>query len=269
MQKCVRKKVGFFVTHSAFCVRHFCVGYNRRMALYVAVRLSLSALRRNLTRTSLTMLGVVIGVAAVIAIVALGVGAKEAIEDRITSAGANMIVVRAGNRTIGGVRLGMGASSRLTAADAGALRQLVGVKHVSPGLRTRQQVVGNGENWSTSIEGCGAEMLHIRSWLLKHGAFFTDQDVRDAAKVAVLGSTVHDMLFGAGRGCHRPDGARGDRAVPRHRHAREPRETRIGGMDQDDTIFVPFTTVQKRLMGDTYLDASRSARGRKTTSIVW
>jgi putative ABC transport system permease protein len=223
------------------------------MALYVAVRLSLSALRRNLTRTSLTMLGVVIGVAAVIAIVALGVGAKESIEDRITSAGANMIVVRAGNRTIGGVRLGMGASSRLTEADAAALRQLAGVKYVSPGLRTRQQVVGNGENWSTSIEGCGAEMLHIRSWQLKRGAFFTEQDVSGGAKVAVLGSTVHDMLFGAG-----VDGIgqtvrvgtvpfRVIGTLVSHGNAN-------GGMDQDDTIFVPFTTVQKRLMGVTYLD---------------
>src|SRR6185437_16519982 len=162
------------------------------MALYVAMRLSLSALRRNLTRTALTMLGVVIGVAAVIAIVALGVGAKESIEDRITSAGANMIVVRAGNRTIGGVRLGMGASSRLTETDAAAVRRLPGVKYVSPGLRTRHQVVGNGENWSTSIEGCGTDMLRVRSWQLKRGSFFTEQDVSDAAKVAVLGSTVHD-----------------------------------------------------------------------------
>src|SRR5689334_6566055 len=147
------------------------------MPLTVAVRLGLSALRRNLTRTLLTMLAVMIGVAAVIAIVGLGVGAQQTIEDRITSAGANMIVVRAGNRTIGGVRLGMGASSTLTEADAAALRGLDGVRFVSAGLRTRQQVVVNGENWATSIEGCGADMPFIRHWTLRRGSFFGMRDV--------------------------------------------------------------------------------------------
>jgi putative ABC transport system permease protein len=199
------------------------------------------------------MLGVVIGVAAVIAIVALGTGAKESIEDRITSAGANMIVVRAGNRTIGGVRLGMGASSRLTEADAGAIRQLPGVKYVSPGLRTRQQVVSNGENWSTSIEGCGTEMLHVRSWQLKRGTFITEQDTRNAAKVAVLGSTVHDILFGPG-----VDGigqtVRVGKVPFRVIGTLVSHGNTAGGLDQDDTIFVPFSTVQKRIMGVTYLD---------------
>src|SRR5919112_6432281 len=162
----------------------------------VALQLSTTALRRNLLRSALTMLGIIIGVAAVITIAALAAGAKRAVEERITSAGTNMIVVRAGNRTIGGVRLGMGASSRLTEADADALRQVPDVAHVSPGLRTRQQVVSSGENWSTSIEGCGAEMPLIRNWHLGAGTFFTVQDVRGAEPVAVLGSLVRDMLFG-------------------------------------------------------------------------
>jgi putative ABC transport system permease protein len=223
------------------------------MAWSVAFRLSFSALRSNLTRTLLTMLGVVIGVAAVIAIVALGNGAKESIEDRITAAGANMIVVRAGNRTIGGVRLGMGSSSRLTAADADAIRQLPGVRHVSSGLRTRRQIVANGENWSTSIEGCGAEMPRIRNWTLNHGSFFTEEDVRQAAKVAVLGATVRDLLFGPGTD------ATGQMVrvgmVPfRVIGTLATRGDSAAGLDQDDTIFVPFTTVQKRVMGVTYLD---------------
>jgi putative ABC transport system permease protein len=107
------------------------------MRFAVAVRVGAQAIRRNLMRSTLTILGIVIGVAAVIAIVALGAGARQAIEDRITSAGANMIVVRAGNRTIGGVRLGMGASSRLTEADAQSLRTVPAIRFVSPGLRTR------------------------------------------------------------------------------------------------------------------------------------
>jgi putative ABC transport system permease protein len=223
------------------------------MPLTVAVRLGLSALRRNLTRTLLTMLAVMIGVAAVIAIVGLGTGAKQTIEDRITSAGANMVTVRAGNRTIGGVRLGMGSSSKLTAQDADAIRRLQDVLYVSPGLGTRQQVVGDGQNWSTSVEGCGAEMPLIRNWELSAGSFFRVEDVQNARKVAVLGAVVRDMVFGSGAN-----------AVGQYvRIGKVPFRvvgvlTRHGdtsaGQDQDDTIYVPYTTVQKRLMGVTYLD---------------
>ena len=123
-------------------------------------------------RALLTMLGMIVGVVSVIGIAAVGRGAKQAIEGRITASGANMIVVRAGNRTIGGVRLGLGASSRLTAADAAALSALPGVAHVSPGLRTRSQVISNGANWNTSIEGTGAEMPAIHNWRLSAGVFF-------------------------------------------------------------------------------------------------
>jgi putative ABC transport system permease protein len=223
------------------------------MPLTIVVRLGLSALRRNLTRTLLTMLGVMIGVAAVIAIVGLGTGAKETIEDRITSAGANMVTVRAGNRTIGGVRLGMGASSKLTADDADAIRGLEHVRYVSPGLRTRQQVVGGGENWSTSIEGCGAEMPLIRNWNLSAGSFFRVEDVRTARKVAVLGAVVRDMVFGRGVN---PVGQYVRIAMVPFRvvGVLASQGDTSGGEDQDDTIYVPYTTVQKRLMGVTYLD---------------
>src|SRR5262245_16084552 len=159
------------------------------MRWLVALQISFAALRRNRMRTLLTMLGMIVGVAAVISIAALGAGARESIEARITSAGTNMIVVLAGNRTIGGVRLGMGASSRLTADDAAAIRAVADVAAVSPGLRMRTQVVSNGENWSTSVEGTGADMPVIHNWRLDSGRFFTPQDVRDAGKVAVLGST--------------------------------------------------------------------------------
>jgi putative ABC transport system permease protein len=223
------------------------------MALTVAVRLSLNALGRNVTRTVLTMLGVVIGVAAVIAIVALGAGAKQSIEERIASAGANMIIVRAGNRTIGGVRLGMGSSSRLVQADAGAIRQLAGVEHVSPGLRSRQQVVSNGENWSTSVEGCGWEMPLIRNWQLSQGSFFSERDVQQAAKVTVLGSTLRDILFGDDADAIGRTVRVG--TVPfRVIGTLTSKGNSAGGLDQDDTMFVPFTTVQRRVMGVTYLD---------------
>ena len=224
------------------------------MRLAVAVRVGAQAIRRNLMRSVLTMLGIVIGVAAVIAIVALGAGARQAIEDRITSAGANMIVVRAGNRTIGGVHLGMGASSRLTEADAQSLRALRTISFVSPGLRTRQQVVSGGENWSTSIEGCGADMPLIRQWHMRAGAFFGDREVRDAEPVAVLGATVRDILFGST--ADPPVGSiiRVGRVPFRVIGVLQSRGDTAGGDDQDDAIYVPFTTVQKRLIGVTYLD---------------
>jgi putative ABC transport system permease protein len=224
------------------------------MRFAVAVRVGAQAIRRNLMRSMLTMLGIVIGVAAVIAIVALGAGAREAIENRITSAGANMIVVRAGNRTIGGVRLGMGASSRLTEADAQSLRALQTIRFVSPGLRTRQQVVSGGENWSTSIEGCGVDMPLIRNWRMRAGAFFGDRDVRDAEPVAVLGATVRDILFGSTAAPPVGSIIRVGHVPFRVVGVLQSRGDTAGGDDQDDAIYVPYTTVQKRLMGVTYLD---------------
>jgi putative ABC transport system permease protein len=223
------------------------------MWFVIALMLGLAALRRNRMRTALTMLGMMVGVAAVISIAAFGTGAQDSIEDRIAAGGANMLVVRAGNRTIGGVRLGMGASSRLTAEDAAALRAVPGVSLVSPGLRTRMQVVANGENWNTSIEGTGAEMPAIHDWTLAAGRFFTAREVEDAEKVAVLGPAVRDEVFGPGVN---PVG-REIRAgiVPlRVIGLLASKGTDAGGQDQDDTVFVPFTTVQKRMRGVTYLD---------------
>ena len=224
------------------------------MRLAVAVRVGVHAIRRNLMRSALTMLGIVIGVAAVIAIVALGQGAKQSIENRITSAGANMVVVRAGNRTIGGVRLGMGASSRLTEADALSLRALETIRFVSPGLRTRKQVVSGGENWSTSIEGCGADMPSIRGWKMHAGSFFGEREVREAEPVAVLGATVRDILFGASTAVPVGSVLRVGVVPFRVIGVLESHGDTSGGDDQDDAIYVPYTTVQKRLLGVTYLD---------------
>lgn len=223
------------------------------MGFLVALTAGLAALRRNRLRTILTMLGMMIGVAAVIGIAAIGTGAQEAIEDRIAAGGANMIIVRAGNRTIGGVRLGMGASSRLTADDAAAIRALPGVALVSPGLRIRMQVVADGENWNTSIEGTGADMPAIHDWRVTAGAFFSARDVAEDGKVAVLGPAVRDRLFGPGVD---PVG-RVIRAgiVPlRVIGLLASKGQDAGGQDQDDTVFVPYTTVQKRMRGVSYLD---------------
>ena len=234
------------------------------VVLHTAVR----ALRRSLLRTCLTGLGLVIGVAAVITIVALGQGAREAIEDEVEDAGTNLVVVSAGNWTSGGVRLGMGSSSNLTAADADALRRLPGVAYVSPGVRTRQQIITGAQNWSANIEGVGAELPMVRSWPLLFGSFFTYGDVANVNKVCVIGTVVSDALFGAN-------------ANPVGRQVRigihpftvigvlAPKGQTSGGDDQDDAVFIPYTTAQKRLMGVDHLRTiSISAASAEAVSAV-
>jgi putative ABC transport system permease protein len=214
------------------------------VVLHTAVR----ALRRSLMRTCLTALGLVIGVAAVITIVALGQGARASIEDQIEDAGTNLVVVSAGNWTSGGVRLGMGSSSTLIAEDAAALRRLPGVAYVSPGVRTRQQIIAGPQNWSANIEGVGAELPLIRSWPLLAGSFFTSGDVDTVNKVCVIGTIVRDALFG-------PDINAVGRQVRIGIHpftiigVLAPKGQSGGGDDQDDAVFIPYTTAQKRLMG--------------------
>ena len=222
------------------------------MRLGIVVQIAIRALRRSLLRTCLTALGLVIGVAAVITIVALGQGAREAIEDQVEGTGTNLVVVSAGNWTAGGVRLGMGSSNTLTAEDAEALRHLPAVAYLTPGVRTRQQIITGAQNWSANIEGVGADLPMVRGWPLLHGSFFTAGDVANVNKVCVVGTIVRDALFGAdvdptGRqvriGIH-PFTVIGVLA---------PKGQSSGGDDQDDAVFVPYTTAQKRLMGTDYL----------------
>ena len=222
------------------------------MPVGLVFSVALIALRRNGLRTVLTMLGMVIGVGAVITIVALGAGAYEMIEEDVMSAGTNLVVVSAGNWTSGGVRLGMGSSSRLTPEDADAIAQVPGVAFVAPSVRTRRQLIYRGENWSATVEGTGADLPAIRSWALQQGAFFGPREVANASKVAVIGTIVRDVLFGPGVN---PVG----QAI---RIGSQP-FTVVGllatkgqtssGEDQDDVVFVPYTTAQKKLMGVTYL----------------
>ena len=215
------------------------------MTLSVAVR----ALRRNALRTSLTALGMIIGVAAVIVMVALGDGARSSIESRIRSAGSNLVIVTAGSGGFGPVRQGFGATTTLTQADAEAIRrEVAGVRYLSPGLNTRGQIVAEGANWNTSIQGAGPELADIRAWPLQYGSFFTDQDVTRASKVAVLGSLARDELFGAGAD---PTGAtiRISNQAFRVLGVLASKGQAAMGQDQDDTIVVPYTTVQKKLQG--------------------
>ncbi len=223
------------------------------MSLLMTLRIALKALNRNKLRTVLTMLGMIIGVGAVITMVALGTGARTTIEERVKSAGTNMILVNAGNFSTGGVRMGQGNSTKLTPEDAGAIKQIPGVEYAAAGATTRSQIIAGNQNWSTMVQGTDIDLPQIRSWPCKYGAFFTPQDVTSAAKVAVLGTVVSGVLFG-------------DDVDPTGQIIRiknQPFKV-IGvmiskgqssqGQDQDDTIFTPYTTVMKKLQGQTNIN---------------
>src|SRR4051812_48510344 len=219
------------------------------MSLLMTLVIALKALRRNAMRTALTALGMIIGVAAVIVMVAIGTGAKASIQTQIRSAGSNIVMVTAGSGGFGPVRQGQGAVTTLTAEDADAIRQEVpGVRYLAPGINTRTQIVSDTSNWATQIQGTSADLAAIRAWPAQFGSFFTDDDVTRAAKVAVLGSVTRDQLFGVGA----------DPTGEIVRIKNQPFEV-VGvlttkgqaamGQDQDDTVFVPFTTAQKKLLG--------------------
>src|SRR5262245_15385492 len=166
------------------------------MSIAMTIRIALKALSRNKLRTALTMLGMIIGVAAVITMVALGHGAQSAIEDQIRGAGTNMILVMPGAMAAGGVKQGAGTFSRITPADAKALRDLELVESVSEAVSTQQQVISSLTNWRTSIVGVSVDYPKIKSWPVASGEFFTEFDVTNANRVCLLGSNVAQTLFG-------------------------------------------------------------------------
>jgi putative ABC transport system permease protein len=223
------------------------------VSLLMTFGIALKALRRNAMRTALTALGLIIGVAAVIVMMAIGSGAQESIESQIRSAGSNLVIVTAGAGAFGPVRQGQGATTTLSPADAEAIAgELGGIRYLSPGLNTRAQIVAERGNWNTQVQGTNEQLAEIRSWAMQFGAFFTEHDVTAAARVAVLGSVVRDELYGAGSD---PTGS-----VIRIRN--QPFRvlgvlSRKGqaamGQDQDDAVIVPYTTVQKRLLGVTHV----------------
>jgi len=212
----------------------------------------LKAISRNKLRSFLTMLGIVIGVGCVIAVVAIGNGATKSVENTINSLGTNYIMIFPGASTQSGARIFTGQST-LTPEDADALKtEAPAVAYVSPTVRSAGQVVAGELNWGTSIQGVSTDYPLIRSWNLAQGSFFTDQDVKAAAKVAVLGQTVVDNLF--------PNGdAVGQiiriKNVPfKVVGVLEKKGGNMMGQDQDDTVIAPYTTVMKRLSGKTKID---------------
>src|SRR5689334_25062364 len=160
------------------------------MSFLMIVRIAVKALNRNKMRTALTMLGMIIGVAAVITMVALGTGAQSSIESQIQSAGTNMVMVSAGNFTQGGVRQGQGNASTLTPDDAAEIAKLPGVQYAAAGIQTRGQMVAGNQNWNTQAQGTDIDYPLIRSWNIAEGAFFTAIDVATASKVVVIGTEI-------------------------------------------------------------------------------
>ncbi len=236
------------------------------MSVLMVLRIALKALGRNKMRTALTMLGMIIGVAAVITMVALGTGAQTSIESQIQSAGTNMVMVSAGNFQQGGVRMGQGNASTLTPDDANAIRGVQGVQYVAAGVNTRGQVVAGNQNWGTQIQGTDVDMPLIRSWPVQLGAFFTPQDVATASKVAVLGTVVRDQLFG-------PDVDPTGQVIRINNQPFTVAGVLISkgqsgmGTDQDDVVFVPYTTVMKKMRGITFIQQAQvSAASANDTS---
>ena len=223
------------------------------MSFLMILRIALKALGRNKMRTALTMLGMIIGVGAVITMVALGTGAQSQIDAAVQSVGTNTIIVNAGNFTQGGVRQGQGQASTLTPEDAAAIAQVPGVLYAAAGSNARGQMIAGNLNWNTQLQGTDIDYPLINAWPVELGNFFTAQDVTTAAKVVVLGSIVRDQLFGPETN---PVGQ-----VIRIQH--QP-FTVIGvmvtkgqsqiGQDRDDIAFAPYTTVMKKLRGVTFIN---------------
>jgi putative ABC transport system permease protein len=222
------------------------------MQWLMTFRIALRALARNKLRAFLTMLGIIIGVGAVIAMVAIGEGAKATIRAQIASLGTNVLVVLPGSSNQGGVRYGSGAVRTLLDADAKAIaRELPAVAFASPLVRRQEQVVAGNLNWATLVQGVAPEVQQIRDWEMADGRFLHEGDVESAAKVAVIGETVAQQLFGNDNPV---DSVIRIRNIPFRVVGMLARKGQSGqGADQDDTIMIPYTTMQKRLMRITWV----------------
>ena len=216
----------------------------------VLIRVAGDSIRKNKMRTLLTMLGIVIGVGAVIIMVAVGQGAQQGIANQINALGTNLLIVTAGSSNQGGVSQGAQAFNRLTVDDAEKLRSEGTLfAGVTPVVNTRTQVIGGGTNWRTTINGVSTDFQTIRDWQTQSGTFFTDTDVRGLRKVAVIGTTVAANLYPGTD----PVGSQIQiRNVPFEIvGVLAPKGQNAGGQDQDDIVVIPYTTAQSRLSGNT------------------
>ena len=216
------------------------------------LKAGISSMMKNRARSLLTMLGIIIGVGAVIVMVAVGRGAQKDVEDQIAALGTNMMIVLPGTSSAGGVSRGAGSALSLTLDDAESLQDEVPLlTAVSPMTRAGAQVIGGGNNWSTSIQGVTPEYLEIRDWAVTAGAFFTEREVRARSKVAVLGRTVAENLFPGQDPIG--EGIRIGNVPFKVLGVLEEKGQSAFGSDQDDVILAPSTTVLYRLSGSQYI----------------
>ncbi|MBI1760274.1 MAG: ABC transporter permease [Acidobacteria bacterium] len=222
------------------------------MNFLMTLRVAFRALARNKMRSMLTMLGIIIGVASVIAMVSVGQGAQSSIQEQISSMGTNMLTIFSGSMNMGGVRSGTGSTSTntFTADDLDAIkREVPTVAMTSPSVGASAQLVFGNQNWNSRVQGVGEDYPKIRKWQLQSGEFITEADIRTAARVVVLGQTVVDNLF---PGIDPVGQMIRVRELPfRVIGVMARRGTDAGGRDQDDTLFCPYTTVQKKLLSIT------------------
>ena len=211
-----------------------------------SIKMALDGMLTNKLRTFLTLLGIIIGVGAVIAMVSLGFGVKEQIKSNISSLGSNLLIVMSGGRTPSG------EGARLTAEDAEAIeKQIDGIAHVAPAVSRSYQLVAGNQNWTTSVEGTTPNILDIRNYQLEDGRNLNQRDITSRDRVCVIGQTIVDNLF--------PDGdavgktVRINKAPFKVVGVLQTKGQSSSGQDQDDVVFIPLTTAQNRMMGITYI----------------
>ena len=239
------------------------------ISIPATIRISLRALWVNKMRSSLTMLGIIIGVGAVIAMLAVGTGASRKISQQVASVGSNLIIVVPGSTTQGGMRMGSGSASTLTISDAKAIEnECPAVQAVAPILSGAGQVVYGNQNWSTGITGTTQDILTIRDCAIAGGRNFSEQDIRNATKMCILGQTVVDNLFGN----EEPVGK-----IIRVKNVPftvigilEEKGQSLGGQDQDDVVYIPISTAQKKIIGTAFPGMVRSimVKARSTADLA-
>ncbi len=222
------------------------------------------AMGANRLRSFLTMLGMMIGVAAVIMMLAVGQGAQYAVDQSIASMGSNLFIVMSGSTTSGGIRMGMGATPTLTTGDAEAIGELASIAAVAPVAPGTAQLVYGSNNWSTMVAGTTPGYLAVRDWAVESGYPFTDSDVRSATRVALLGRTVARNLFGDADPVGKTIRIKQSPFLVIGLLA--PKGQSLDGRDQDDTAFVPVTTAQRRLFGTQFPGSVRFIVAQATSA---
>lgn len=218
-----------------------------------SIKMAIDGMISNKLRTLLTLLGIIIGVGAVIAMVSLGFGVKEQVKNNISSLGSNLLIVMSGGRTASGARLAAGQGARLTAEDAYAIeKQIEGIAYIAPAVSSSYQLVVGNQNWTASVEGTTPNVLDIRSYKLAEGRNMTERDLSSRARVCVIGQTIVDNLFPEGDAVGKT--LRINKAPFQVIGVLEAKGQSAGGQDQDDVVYIPLTTAQNRMMGITHIN---------------